>query len=385
MKHFKRIFNLKLLFFAVVSLNSFETQKLSAQTTFYELELVVAYEANMTTAQISDYNLPAKIQRTNEIFCATPMLNNIRVKVIEVIPNANHLPSTTTTSLDAMIYINANGNTFTQTGDKALYVTNTPFLPQGGPTTEHLYGATWPGTINFPQNCNNKTILMVNQNDVETQARLLVRYIGRGFAALSILNQTQGLFHFHPGQMTATIDAANAAIISTEIPKSYANDPVNYPQCMDIISVSQSTYYADADGDGQGDLNNSTLACSPPSGYVANSDDCDDANALIYDGAPEVCGNGIDDDCDGQIDEGCSTNPCDSYNNPEVYTDNTQLPGTSIYIDKNLILNGFSLNQNTDFHAGTSILLEPGYDSGTLGTVSEYVIEPCNWINKNFY
>lgn len=31
--------------------------------------------------------------------------------------------------------------------------------------------------------------------------------------------------------------------------------------------------------------------------------DCDDANADIYPGAPEVAGNLLDDDCDGEVDE----------------------------------------------------------------------------------
>ena len=34
-------------------------------------------------------------------------------------------------------------------------------------------------------------------------------------------------------------------------------------------------------------------------------DECDDANAAVHPGAAEICGNGIDDNCNGQIDEGC--------------------------------------------------------------------------------
>ena len=62
------------------------------------------------------------------------------------------------------------------------------------------------------------------------------------------------------------------------------------------------TFYADADGDTYGDGASTTDACSAPEGYVANSDDCDDASSTVYPGAPEICDNGIDEDCDGAID-----------------------------------------------------------------------------------
>jgi Putative metal-binding motif len=34
-------------------------------------------------------------------------------------------------------------------------------------------------------------------------------------------------------------------------------------------------------------------------------DDCRDDNAAVHPGAAEICGNGIDDDCNGLVDEGC--------------------------------------------------------------------------------
>jgi hypothetical protein len=66
-----------------------------------------------------------------------------------------------------------------------------------------------------------------------------------------------------------------------------------------------NTYYRDSDGDGFGDPNDTVEDCSdtPPSGYVANGDDCDDTNPDIYPDAPEVTCDGIDQGCDGNDDE----------------------------------------------------------------------------------
>ena len=65
-----------------------------------------------------------------------------------------------------------------------------------------------------------------------------------------------------------------------------------------------STYYADADADGFGNVSVSQLACVQPTGYVLNNTDCNDAVATTYPGAPELC-NGVDDNCSGFVDEGC--------------------------------------------------------------------------------
>ena len=57
--------------------------------------------------------------------------------------------------------------------------------------------------------------------------------------------------------------------------------------------------YVDADGDGFGGEASACL-CQPDEDHPAYfSQDCDDAEAAVNPDATEVCGNGVDDDCDG--------------------------------------------------------------------------------------
>ncbi|MCY1015633.1 putative metal-binding motif-containing protein [Pyxidicoccus sp. MSG2] len=71
--------------------------------------------------------------------------------------------------------------------------------------------------------------------------------------------------------------------------------------------LSLSTYYRDADSDGYGNPADSRQKCNQPSGYVANSTDCNDALAAVNPGATEVC-NDVDDNCVGGVDEGSNKN-----------------------------------------------------------------------------
>ena len=68
------------------------------------------------------------------------------------------------------------------------------------------------------------------------------------------------------------------------------------------FSATPSTWYADDDGDGYGDPDDSLDRCTQPSGYIADDSDCDDTDGSVNPAATEYC-DSVDNDCDDEIDE----------------------------------------------------------------------------------
>ncbi len=62
------------------------------------------------------------------------------------------------------------------------------------------------------------------------------------------------------------------------------------------------SFWPDGDGDGWGADAGAVQACEQPEGHLAQAGDCDDSDASVHPEKREEC-NGIDDDCDGELDE----------------------------------------------------------------------------------
>lgn len=124
-------------------------------------------------------------------------------------------------------------------------------------------------------------------------------------------------------------------ILACSAPEGYADiigdcydaNPAIYPGATEICngvddnctgSVDEGlliTFYADNDGDSYGDPTDFELFCEGIAGYVEANGDCNDANNLINPGATELCNN-IDDNCDGNIDEGLNVTVTISASGP---------------------------------------------------------------------
>ncbi len=93
-------------------------------------------------------------------------------------------------------------------------------------------------------------------------------------------------------------------------------------------------YHRDADDDGYGDPDGETIRCDLASGYVANSDDCDDTDTEVHPGADEHCDD-EDEDCDDLVDEDAQDAPewyadhdGDGYGNSDDTTSACEVPST---------------------------------------------------------
>ncbi|HRD54636.1 MAG TPA: MopE-related protein, partial [Flavobacteriales bacterium] len=102
-------------------------------------------------------------------------------------------------------------------------------------------------------------------------------------------------------QLTGDCDDANDQINPSMPDGCDSADGIDN-NCNGIVEDDASAWFTDADGDGWGTTSEFVFACSQPPGTALFEGDCDDANDAVFPGADELC-DGLDNDCDGAVDE----------------------------------------------------------------------------------
>lgn len=109
------------------------------------------------------------------------------------------------------------------------------------------------------------------------------------------------------------------------------------------------TVYWDSDSDGFGRADAWMVACGPDEVYVETPGDCGDSDPERFPGAEERC-NGLDDDCDGEVDEGVENGAFyldfdeDGFGDPAMLVETCSPEGG--YVDNGLDCNDRSAANN---------------------------------------
>ena len=111
-------------------------------------------------------------------------------------------------------------------------------------------------------------------------------------------------------------DCVGTVLPATESCDSKDND------CNGVVddAANAPTWYRDSDDDGFGDLQNAKGSCAQPDGFIASAGDCLDSDATVKPGAQEFC-DGLDNDCDGQVDDSCLRPPACSASDKAIVID----------------------------------------------------------------
>ena len=117
------------------------------------------------------------------------------------------------------------------------------------------------------------------------------------------------------------------------------------------LSVCNTVFYSDTDGDGFGDPLIDSIACTAPLGYVSDSTDCNDADNTFFPTALDVC-NGLDDNCNGLTDEDAvfitwyTDADMDGYGDPA--TDSVSCYAIADFVTNNLDCNDMDASISPD-------------------------------------
>ncbi len=171
--------------------------------------------------------------------------------------------------------------------------------------------------------------------------------------------------------------------------------------------LTELEWFGDVDQDAFGDPAVLVLGCNQPDGHVADDSDCDDLSAAVSPAEAEVC-NGIDDNCDGEVDESGALGERESYSDfdgdgygavvgttvvgcdvPDGFADNTDDCDDTeplSYPDADELCDG--LDNDCDFVVDDTPVDAPvwypdvdGDGSGDILTATIACVGPAGWVN----
>ncbi|MDH4227890.1 MAG: MopE-related protein [Deltaproteobacteria bacterium] len=130
---------------------------------------------------------------------------------------------------------------------------------------------------------------------------------------------TIGVGPCRSGIRTCNGNSFSAACLGEVTPVTETCDGTD-EDCNGVVDDAPGapTWYGDADNDTFGNAAKPLVKCTQPAGYVSNSTDCGDTNEFVNPVRPEIC-DGLDNDCNSQIDDSCVTAACTGDEQSQVF------------------------------------------------------------------